>query len=240
MVQVKRYLFVSRDADKTLLTYLKRSGFCTVILRECENVYPAIQKHADITLCSLPGYLVASPLQYAHLRFLLPASFVDKLICGASEPGGVYPATTPYNAVQIGNLLIHNLQHTDRKILKISEKLGLIPLHVRQGYTRCNVLAIDSRSAITSDRGVSRALQAAGIDVLEVVPGHVKLPGFPCGFLGGASGCIGDNIVFHGDLSAHPDFHRINDFISRRRLGIVYFKEFPLTDIGSIIEAKID
>ena len=42
-------------------------------------------------------------------------------------------------------------------------------------------------------------------------------------------------IVFNGDLSAHPDFNVISAFIESRGLSCVYFKDYPLTDIGSII-----
>ena len=62
-----------------------------------------------------------------------------------------------------------------------------------------------------------------------------ELPGYDTGFLGGTSGRVGDEIVFNGDLSAHPDFEAIKDFIRSRGLQIKYFESYPLRDIGSII-----
>ena len=73
------------------------------------------------------------------------------------------------------------------------------------------------------------------MSVLKIRPGQVLLPGYAYGFLGGTSGRIGDKIVFNGDLSAHPDFNVISAFIESRGLSCVYFKDYPLTDIGSII-----
>lgn len=73
------------------------------------------------------------------------------------------------------------------------------------------------------------------IDILPVQKGHVALEGFEYGFLGGASGCIDGRVYFNGDLSAHPDFEKIREFLAERGYETVYFEGEPLTDIGSIV-----
>jgi hypothetical protein len=73
------------------------------------------------------------------------------------------------------------------------------------------------------------------MDVLMITPGHILLPGYDTGFIGGASGRIGDTVIFNGDLSAHPDSDRIIRFIEDRGLKVRWFPEWPLKDIGSII-----
>ena len=45
-------------------------------------------------------------------------------------------------------------------------------------------------------------------------------------------------MIFNGDITRHSDYARIRDFIESRGLDIVFFKEYRLTDIGSIIEEK--
>ena len=88
-----------------------------------------------------------------------------------------------------------------------------------------------------TDPGIFRALSNfPELDVLKVREGHVALPGFDHGFLGGASGLVGGELVFNGDLSAHPDFHLIEDFVISRGAGLKYFPGEPLSDTGSIIE----
>lgn len=42
-------------------------------------------------------------------------------------------------------------------------------------------------------------------------------------------------IIFNGNLSAHPDFEAITDFIIKHSIDIIYFENYPLTDIGSIL-----
>ncbi|MCI6992376.1 MAG: hypothetical protein MR892_02860, partial [Clostridiales bacterium] len=74
--------------------------------------------------------------------------------------------------------------------------------------------------------------------------GHIKLRGFEYGFIGGTAGNIYVNsddmqdqraIVFNGDLSVHPDFHRISSFIRSRNILPVWFEDYALEDIGSIL-----
>ena len=99
-------------------------------------------------------------------------------------------------------------------------------------------LPVDENSIITADQGILRACRRAGLQCLEAGPGFVRLPGYPYGFLGGAAGRVGDSILFHGNLSAHPDGVRIRTFIEARGLQCVDFEDFPLTDIGSVIEEQ--
>ncbi len=73
------------------------------------------------------------------------------------------------------------------------------------------------------------------IDLLLIEKGHVALEGFEYGFLGGASGCVEDTVYFNGDLSVHPDFERIRDFIRAHGYSLKYFEGETLADIGSII-----
>ena len=72
------------------------------------------------------------------------------------------------------------------------------------------------------------------LDVLLIRPGYIILKGFDYGFIGGTCGRIGDEIIFNGDISAHPDYDAIQAFIKSRGLDIKYF-DYPLEDIGSII-----
>ena len=109
-------------------------------------------------------------------------------------------------------------------------------IDVRQGYTKCSVVIVDEHSIITYDEGIVRACSKyPDLNVLKVSPGFVKLDGYDTGFIGGTSGRVGDEIIFHGDLFVHPDFQRIVSFIEKRGLTCRWFSDFKLTDIGSIL-----
>ena len=47
---------------------------------------------------------------------------------------------------------------------------------------------------------------------------------------------MGNTIIFNGDITRHSDFARIKDFIAERGKEMVWFSEYRLTDIGSVIE----
>lgn len=213
---------VSKEASPLLLSYLKSKGLYINLVDGLPDIDISIRSHPDLYMCKL------SNKQIVH--------------CLSEElPTSPYPSDIPYNGVSVGNYFIHNLQHTANFLKKAVNSLHLIPINVKQGYTKCNMVVVDETSAITSDEGIYKTLHtnAPDLEILLIQPKNVLLSGHPYGFLGGASGRIGNTIVFHGDLSAHPNFNEIINFIQAKNLEIKYFPEFTLTDIGSIIEEEI-
>ena len=110
----------------------------------------------------------------------------------------------------------------------------LVP--VNQGYTRCAAAVVDDHSIITADAGVSRAAKNAGMDVLDIAPGHIELKGYDHGFIGGASFKINNNVVaFTGKLDGHPDEGRIYDFLAGHGQKALILTDRPIFDIGGAI-----
>lgn len=225
---------LSEKTNMILKDYLRIRGYEIIEVGKTEAVYDAVSRHADIYLCKIGDELIVSPEQYPLIREDLARCRVPYSV-GACPLGRRYPASIKYNAAQLGGYLIHLTSCTDSMILDKAKKAGLKPIHVKQGYTKCNLVIVDENSCITSDKGMAAVLSDYGIDILLITQGHVKLPGFPYGFLGGASGRVGSEILFNGDLSAHPDFKIIKDFIEKRGLKAVWFKDYPLEDVGSMI-----
>lgn len=226
---------LSENAGGRLKEYLKSKGFELVEVKKTEAVYDAVSAHCDIYLCKICGELVVAPVQVPLIRDELKRCGIS-YHQGAGDIGYRYPENIRYNAAQVGRHLIHDTRHTDSVILNIAREHGIKPIRVKQGYTKCNLVVVDDNSVITSDRGLAAAMEKHGIDVLLITQGHVGLPGFPYGFLGGASGKVGCEVIFNGNLSAHPDFESIREFIRQRGQGVVWFEEYPLEDIGSVIQ----
>ena len=150
--------------------------------------------------------------------------------------GRDYPDDVSYNAACTGKHFIHNLAFTAPRLLDAAKTAGMTLIDVRQGYSKCSIVIVDETSLITYDEGIVKACSAyPELEVLKVSPGFVRLDGFDTGFIGGASGRIGNEIIFNGDLFRHPDFERIVEFIESRGLKCRWFSEYPLTDIGSIL-----
>ena len=177
--------------------------------------------HPDLRVCSLgPG------------RGVLRAPEMDY----APE----YPRNAAWCAVFLDKYMIHNPSITAEPLLRAAAELGLTVIPVKQGYAKCSCVVVDGSSVITADRGMITALKKVDdIDLLEISPGHVLLPGHDTGFLGGASGLAGGELVFNGDISSHPDYQRIMDFAGARGVPVRYFPGVPLMDVGSLVEEPI-
>lgn len=70
---------------------------------------------------------------------------------GDKPVGKKYPYTALYNAVGIGDTLIHNTRYSDVSLLTFDKEIC-----VNQGYTRCNLLALNDKAFITSDKGIQK------------------------------------------------------------------------------------
>ena len=212
-------IYISKNANKQLTEYVKEKGYTPVYV-ETEGIVPeGLSCHPDIFLCKM-GVHDNSPLFFAGEKVL----------------GMTYPDDIAYNAACTGKYFLHNLSFTDEGLLRVAKEMDMKLINVRQGYTKCSIAVVDENSLITYDEGIVKACSRyPELDVLKITPGHILLEGYDTGFIGGTCGRIGNELLFHGDLSAHPDFERIREFITKRNLGVKWFPDFPLTDIGSIL-----
>jgi hypothetical protein len=123
---------------------LKKLGD-VLFLNPTEITYKSISAHPDIFFFQTEDGLIYAPNAPKKIVKELKKRKI-KLTEGKKEVGKKYPETVPYNAVGIGDTLIHNLKHTDSTILSLYEN----HIHVNQGYTRCNLVALNENAFITS------------------------------------------------------------------------------------------
>ena len=123
---------------------LKKLGD-VLFLNPTETTYKSISAHPDIFFFQTEDGLIYAPNAPKKIVKELKKRKI-KLTEGKKEVGKKYPETVPYNAVGIGDTLIHNLKHTDSTILSLYEN----HIHVNQGYTRCNLVALNENAFITS------------------------------------------------------------------------------------------
>lgn len=212
-------IYVSENLHKLPLQYLEQLNYKIHFVKSNNITYSAVSTHADIFYCRMGAN-----------------EHSDIFKGNRTEIGFAYPKNICFNAVCLDKYFIHNLKYTSPTLLQETQKRKLKLINVKQGYTKCNIVAVDGHSIITSDDGIFKTLSNySDIDVLKIRQGFVKLDGFDYGFLGGASGRVENEIVFNGNLSSHPDFSVICEFIQSRGLKVKYFSEYELKDIGSII-----
>lgn len=214
---------LSENAYPELTEYLCSRGHEVRIVKTDERVGAGVGDHADLRMCRMGAGASEEVLHWNVENF-----------------GEKYPENAAYCAVVLEGFLIHRLDITAPKIAEFAEKRGLTAVNVRQGYTRCSCAVVDERSLITADRGIIKALEKyPEIAVLEISEGSVLLPGFEYGFLGGTMGRVGNEILFNGDVTEHPDYEKIKKFIENRGLKMKCFGG-KLRDIGSIIEERTE
>ncbi len=225
-------IFLSEMADKALIDYMKTRG--AVILVPKDNRFDTrISSHPDLIISIIDHTLVID--EHAHINIFKQLDTLGvPYVTGSSRLAATYPEDIAYNTVITKDFLIHNIDYTDFLLRKHSIHTNKKLLSVKQGYTKCSTVVVNDDTVITSDQGIYKAAKDF-LNILLIQPGHVFLEGYDFGFLGGASGGFEDEVVFHGDLSKHPDFLRIKSFIEASHKTLRYFKEFPLTDIGSIL-----
>jgi hypothetical protein len=193
--------------------------------------YPAISGHPDIFFCQTPAGLVVAPE--------LPDKYFEALkqkklnfVKGGLMPGSKYPQTASYNAVVSGDLLIHNLKVTDSVILNVCNDLQHI--HVKQAYTRCNLLALNN-IFMTSDKGIENTLTSKGINCTFLPPEGIKLEGFSHGFLGGACGVYEDRLFVCGSLNYYSKGKEFKQIADQAGYYVVELYDGPLVDVGSLL-----
>lgn len=212
---------------------LKLEKLGSVMLLEPQpRVYPAIAAHPDIFFCQTPFGLVHAPnLAPATVSTLKQQGI--KLIRGEKQPGAVYPETAIYNALATEKYLLHNMKHTDA-VLK-QQYAPQQQLHLKQGYTRCNLMEVGPDAFVTVDAGIAAVLRKAGLDVFLCSTLQVQLAGFDHGFFPGCCGIYKDTIFVCGDPEILPDYNALATFCNQygKRLKALY--NGPLMDVGSIL-----
>lgn len=211
--------YIAKDANSRLREYIRTMGQ-DVELVETEGIVGRyISNHPDVFLCKM-GIAEDAPVFYAP----------------ESSLGPEYPQDSAYNAACTGKYFIHNLSITAPELLQAAKDMNMTLIHVNQGYSKCNIAILDENTIITSDQGIADACEAhEDLEVLLISPGYIRLDGFDTGFIGGASGKVGNEFIFNGNLAKHPDFARIVDFVEAHGLTPKWFPEYQLTDIGSIL-----
>ncbi|MBQ8760377.1 MAG: radical SAM protein [Bacteroidales bacterium] len=199
--------------------------------------YNSISSHPDIFFFQKNDTLIYAPNAPKRIVKELKKRKIN-LIEGTKEVGKKYPETVPYNAVGIGNLLIHNLKHTDSKILSSYKN----HIDVNQGYTRCNLIALNENAFITSDMGIFNAVNSqrstvnsqCPLSVLYIDPKQIRLEGQRNGFFPGCCGIWKNNLIVCGSTNNLKEKETLNKFLKDNNFNLIELYDGELIDVGSV------
>ncbi len=202
----------------------------------CKSLPKPVCAHPDITIFDAgDGVYICAPESYDYYDKLF-AGLGIKLLCGTTKLSCNYPGDIAYNVSRVGKTLLGRRDSVDPLILRLAEEKGLSFSSTAQGYSKCSSCIISENALITQDPSIARSACDANLDVLKISPGHILLPGYDTGFIGGSSGLSQNGkLLFFGDITLHPDFSLIRDFLYKHNIDFCYLKNRPLTDIGTIL-----
>lgn len=213
---------------------LERYGIEVLRIPEHGKLSQPVKAHADLQLAVLKGEQLLIAKGESDLRELLEA-YGFQVKEAETELSNSYPQEALLDFVSTSSQIIGNRE--------IIGKIGLLNnsqiIHVKQGYTKCNLALINQNAVITSDPSITTACRKAGFDVLQIQPGFIELPGYSHGFIGGCCGLISaDHLAVCGELNTHPDHDRIHRFLTQHNVSVIELCKGPLQDIGGIIPLK--
>lgn len=196
------------------------------------NTY--IANHPDIQIHFVNKKTAfAAASVYDYYKKILP-SYVT-VLKGLSDIGDTYPDDCAYNIARINKTIICNTKYADKLILDYYQKNDYNIINVKQGYSKCNICPISKTSFITEDTGIVNTVKKNTKDVKPylISPGGVKLDGYNCGFIGGASGITLDNtVLFCGNPQKNDLLFKI---LVKENVKFISLSDAELYDFGTII-----
>lgn len=209
---------------------LRQLGFETIETKKDARLPKPIQWHPDMQASVLDGRVFT--LKGGELPELLkqreiPFEETDAL------PESCYPKDVLCNVLAWEGYVLGNPKTVDQKLLRAAE--GRTWISVRQGYAACSTALVDEQSAITADMGIAAQLERCGMKVLRIQAGHIRLPGYSYGFIGGCCGKLSaDVMAFVGSLERHPDAKQIQEFLDCRHVSALSLTDGELLDVGGM------
>ena len=223
----RKIIFVSHRVSPLLGEYFG-NGAEIRPLPPSPRLPAATADHGDMLLFSAGNHLFVPSYYYEENRTPFDGIAVTQ---AAETHGDKYPADVFMNAFIIGGCLYGRIDAVSGAILSYAAEKGIRPVPVRQGYAKCSTALLPD-AAVTADAGICHALRENGMEALLIPPGHIKLPGYDYGFIGGASFYMDGCLYFFGNIEAHPAYRQIKELCARRGVTPVSLSSGPLCDYG--------
>lgn len=225
---------VSSEAED-IISALESAKIASVPVEINENLPTGIASHADLQILHLGGSSVLTASCSKKSMDMLEMLGFD-IQRTENELDSGYPDDCLINAQIIGRNIIMNPDIIDKRLLEFAEQNNYNIIGVKQGYSKCSVLAVCKDAVITADPGITRILQQKEIEVLKIKEGGIYLRGYDTGFIGGCGGMVEEKILgTAGSLKSIKDYENIKDFLRNRNIYAENLGGKSLRDIGGIL-----
>lgn len=228
----RTFCVISQEVPSAMQEELRKSFDDVLLLPPDSDLAKPVRCHPDMIFVALDGRMFLSRRYYDE-----NAAVINKI----TQLGGLevsptdvlrnkrYPNDVAFNIAVWHDAVICRPDVTCPALLSFAEKRGYHVVPVKQGYTGCSCLATDT-AVLTFDRGIADILEHSGIPVLLLDGGGVSLPGYDCGFLGGATGFHDGTIYLYGSADTLP----CSAELKSAGYPIVSLSQGIVTDYGGI------
>ncbi len=162
---------------------------------------------------------------------------LGKHIIYTSLPSKDYPKDVLCNGKIIGDNFICNKRTIFSGILDYAQKTGYNIIDVKQGYTGCSVFSASPNAVLTGDMGIYSILKKNGFRAFLIDNNQeILLPGYNCGFIGGAGGFLGNSSAcLTGAFKSKECMKSIFDVFSENSIELNILSDEAVIDVGGII-----
>lgn len=219
------------SGNNQAINELKRLGVTSVQPKPSPKLLESESTHADMLMLHLgKEQIILSKEQKELATALTDFGFTPKLL--ETKFSSKYPENILLNAAIIKEKFFAHKNSIN--IFKKHKEFEFYPIN--QGYAKCSTCILNSSAAITEDESVFTSLKQAGLDVLKIKKGEVKLKGMNYGFFGGATGKLSPSILaINGELRYNSDEDIITSFLRNHGIYVVELKSGQIEDIGGIL-----
>lgn len=197
-----------------------------------EDLAGPVQCHPDMIFAVLAGRMFLSE-RYFHAhpttveRIAQLGGFALYLLNDVRNAR--YPHDVAFNIVVWHDTLICRPDVTCPALLDHAKARGYRVIPVKQGYTGCSCL-VTEHAVLTFDRGIAKTLVRENVPCVLLDEGGISLPGYNCGFLGGAGGYHDGTIYICGNSATLPCSNQLNSTGYR----VISLLNSPVIDYGGI------
>ncbi len=230
------FCVISQEVSKEERFALQQAVGEVILFPPDRNISESVRCHPDMIFAVLDGKLFLSREYY-----LTNTAIVDKIARFGGfdvapmegKRGAEYPLDVGFNAAVGRDFIICRVDVVCPSLLNYAKSRGYRIIPVKQGYAGCSCIVTDA-AVLTFDLGIAAALKKHKIPVLPLHNGGIMLPGYNCGFLGGAGGFSEGTVYLLGNAETLPCYADLRQFADKNKYKIVSLANNAVTDYGGI------
>ena len=230
-------LFLAHNTPQCIIDGAKRAGINTVILPPADGMAEPVASHPDMLMYAGFGRIfvrachenTAAAVADAIKRFSLPYA----LSLTSDSPSDTYPSDVAFDCLMLGGALVGKVDSISHAVKRAAAESSVPVLDVKQGYAKCSSCVFGG-SLVTADKSIYTLAEDRGMGAYKIESGHISLPGYGTGFIGGASFFADGKLYFLGDVTRHPSYGVIKSAADTEGVNVVSLSDGELFDAGCL------